>query len=50
MDPFSVATGIAGLVSLAQDVVEKGWAAWQLIKTAKNCQEEVSDLLMEVNG
>lgn len=49
-DPLSLACGVAGLLSLAQVVVEKGWAIWQLMRTAKNHQAEVANLLMEANG
>lgn len=49
-DPFSLVCGVAGLLGLAQVVVEKGWAIWQLLRAAKNHKAEMADLLMEVNG
>lgn len=46
-DPFSIICGVAGLVSLAQVVVEKGYF---YINTAKDYREEVRDLMAEVTG
>lgn len=45
MDPFSIASGVAGLVGLAQIVVEKGFA---YIGAAKDSREDIRNLICEV--
>lgn len=45
MDPFSVLCGVAGLISLAQVVVQEGY---NYISTAKGIREDISNLINEV--
>ena len=46
MDGLTLAASIAGLVSVAQVVVEKGY---RYLKAVKNCEEEVRKLIVETN-
>lgn len=45
MDPFSITCGVAGLVGLAQLVVERGFS---YISTAKDTREDIRNLICEV--
>lgn len=45
MDPFSIVCGVAGLVGLAQVVVEKGFS---YIGTASGAREDIRNLISEV--
>ncbi|MCJ1244877.1 Ankyrin-2 [Trapelia coarctata] len=46
MDGLTLAASIAGLVSVAQIVVEKGY---RYLKAVKNCEDEVRKLILETN-
>jgi hypothetical protein len=46
LDPFSLATGIAGLISLADLVATKGY---RYVKAVKDCDEEVKQLMVELD-
>jgi hypothetical protein len=46
MDPFSFATGVAGLISLADLVATKGY---RYLKAVKDCDEEVKQLMVELD-
>jgi len=46
MDGLTLAASIAGLVSVAQVVVEKGY---RYLKAVKNCDDEVRKLIVETN-
>lgn len=45
MDPFSLVCGVAGLVALAQVVVEKGFS---YIGTASGARQDIRNLISEV--
>lgn len=44
-DPLPIAAGIAGLISLAQYIIQESYPYYN---TAKDCPKEVKDLLDEV--
>jgi hypothetical protein len=46
VDPFSFATGVAGLISLADLVATKGY---RYVKAVKDCDEEVKQLMVELD-
>jgi len=46
MDPFSLATGLAGLVALADALATKGY---QYPRAVKDCEENVKQLLAELD-
>jgi hypothetical protein len=46
LDPFSLATGVAGLISLADVVATKGY---RYVKAVKDCDEEVKQLMVELD-
>lgn len=46
VDPFSFATGLAGLVSLTDLVATKGF---KYARAVKNCSEEVRQLMVELD-
>jgi len=46
MDPFSLATGLAGLVALADTLATKGYQYLQAVKT---CEEDIKQLLAELD-
>ncbi len=46
MDPFSLATGVAELMSLADIVATKGY---RYIKAVRDCEDEVRELMVELD-
>ena len=46
MDPLSLSLSIAGLATLAQTVVEKGY---KYLRAVKDCEKDVRELLVETN-
>ncbi len=47
MDPLSISTGVAGLITLAELVLGRGF---KLAKTLKNADQEVTKLIAEVTS
>jgi hypothetical protein len=47
MDPLSLTTSIAGIISLAEVVCKQGYKFW---RECKDCPEELKKLVLEFNA
>jgi len=46
-DPFSIATGVCGMISLAEVVYKQGR---QFLRECKDCPNELKQLVLEINS
>jgi hypothetical protein len=49
IDPFTLATGLAGLISLVKDLTDAAYSCYNYGKSVKNASEEIKDVTHELN-